>query len=85
MTSTETATKCVTIGFCSHGIWRYLTVDIYYAGTKKDGSACWLKDRTVWEATTAKKIQRLAEQVSREQGIPLIPHVRHYSPLTKVG
>lgn len=71
------AKACVAIGSTSHGKWNYKTVVIYVAAVNKKGENVWRKDRVVWEATTAAKIQRLAEQVAKEQGLPLLPDVRH--------
>lgn len=80
--TSEQPTACVAIGSTTHGKWSYKAVVVYKAGTRKDGSACWLKDEIVHEATTAKKIERLAKQVAEERGLPLMPHVRHYASIS---
>ena len=74
------ATACIAIATTTHGKWCYKTAVRYLAGSRKDGSPCWLKDRVLAEATTSAKIRRLAEQAAAEQDLPLLPGVRHFSP-----
>lgn len=73
-------TQCIAIGTTTHGKWSYRTVVVYNKGTRKDGTEVWLKGEILCEATTASKIQRLAEEAAATRGIPLLPHVRHYTP-----
>lgn len=68
---------CVAIGKTRHGKWSYRTVVIYDVALNKKGEKIWKKNRIVWEATTHAKIQRLAEQVAKEQGLPLMLNIRH--------
>jgi hypothetical protein len=70
----EQMTKaCVAIGSTKPGTWIYHTVVIYVAAD----NGLWKKSEVVHQATTLKKIKRLAEDVARERNLPLLPDVRH--------
>jgi len=73
-------TECLTIKSTVHGKYSYKAVAKYIAGTTKDGKPIWLAGPILAEATTSRKIARLAEELSEELGIPFIVGVRHYSP-----
>lgn len=75
----ESREYCIAINNVTHGKWRYLAATVYEADYLKDGTPVWKRNRILTEATTWKKIMRLAEQLSKDLNYPLIPEVRHNS------
>lgn len=80
--------ECIAIAtmMIHHGKWTYKTVVLYESGIRRsDGTDVWVKKYVLHKATTQAKIERLAKAEAEARGIPLLPYVRHYTPITPIA
>jgi hypothetical protein len=75
--------KCVAITRVANGKWFYYAVAVYAVGKSAAGLEVWKKHDVIIEATTVKKIERLADEYAAEYRLPVFPSVRHHSPVTE--